>query len=62
MASKPEGNSTDEIEITPQMIEAGEAVLDSALDCAGLPISYLVISAAREVYIAMQRAKSLRCD
>lgn len=47
-----------EIEITPQMIEAGEAVLDRACDQAEVPTSWSLISAAKDVYIAMENARS----
>ncbi|MFZ3326548.1 MAG: hypothetical protein WA231_11900 [Methylocella sp.] len=47
----------EEIEITPAMIEAGEAVLDAALEQAQLPPSWYVLSAVKDVYIAMDAAR-----
>jgi hypothetical protein len=49
---------SESIQITPEMVAAGEAVLESACDHAeGLP-SYVIVSAAADVYIAMERARS----
>ena len=44
-----------EIEITPEMVCAGEEVIERALLGAGLPLSWLVLSSVRDVYIAMSR-------
>jgi hypothetical protein len=41
----------DEIVVTPEMIDAGEAVLDASRE-SGVFVSFLV---ARDVYIAMRR-------
>jgi len=46
------------IEITDEMIRAGENVLEDACERAGLAPSATVIMAAAQVYIAMVRAKS----
>lgn len=45
--------SVDEIEITPEMIDAGEAILSSLFEGVDSPSYYSVISAAKDVYIAM---------
>jgi hypothetical protein len=51
MAEKPEANSTDEIEVTPEMIEAGEAILANHYLGDGVyDVSAQVIS---EMYRAM---------
>jgi hypothetical protein len=42
------------VTITPAMIEAGEAVLDRALTQVDLQPFWTVISAAKDVYIAME--------
>jgi hypothetical protein len=43
---------------TPAMVKAGEAVLDRACEAAEIwPPSYCVISAAAEVYAAMDLAR-----
>lgn len=47
----------DEIEITPAMIKAGEAVLDSAFEEAGLPASWCVSSALKDIYSSMHGAR-----
>ena len=47
----------DEIEITPAMIAAGEVVLDRACDQAEVPASWFLISAAKDVYIAMENVR-----
>lgn len=44
-------------QITPQMIEAGEAVLDRACVQAELPPSWILMSAVRDVYNAMETAR-----
>jgi hypothetical protein len=46
-----------EIEVTREMIKAGEAVLDRAFANAGLEPSWTVFSSLRDVYIAMTRAE-----
>lgn len=51
------GAPADEIEITPEMIEAGESVLDRALDDAELPASWRVSSSVKDIYIAMDSAR-----
>ena len=41
--------------VTPAMVKAGEAVLDRACEAAEIwPPSHCVISAAAEVYVAME--------
>jgi hypothetical protein len=45
-----------QIEVTPEMISAGEEVLDRAFLNAELPPSWSVYSAVRDVYIAMHQA------
>jgi hypothetical protein len=47
----------DEIKITSAMIEAGEAVLDRACDRAEVPASWSLLSAAKDVYIAMENVR-----
>ena len=47
--------------ITDAMVRAGEAVLEAACESADIfPPSYSVVTSAREVYIAMERARTLR--
>jgi len=46
------------IPISPSMLAAGEAVLDAACEAGEIwPPSYSVLSAAADVYIAMERAR-----
>ena len=53
-----QAGASDEIEITAAMVEAGEAVLDGVCEAAEIVPPWSVISAARDVCIAMQLAKS----
>lgn len=50
MCTKPDADSTDEIEITPEMIEAGAAAIEAWRDSA---IDEVI---AKEVYITMRHA------
>jgi hypothetical protein len=54
MARQPRLES---VRITPEMIAAGEAVLDRAFAQAELPASWFVSSALGDIYTAMVRAK-----
>jgi hypothetical protein len=44
-------------DVTPEMVAAGEAVLDGAFEADERSPSWNVLSAARDVYIAMERER-----
>ena len=57
MPRKSEANSTDEIEITAEMIEAGVAVLDERVPSAEIGLLNLEKpDVALEIFVAMCRA------
>jgi hypothetical protein len=57
MARKADHNSSDEMEITPEMIEAGVAVLDERVPSAEIGLLNVEKpDVAREVFVAMYRA------
>jgi hypothetical protein len=59
-SARPErgaGAPDEEIEITREMVRAGEAVLDRAFEQAGLRPSWTVFAALPDVYIAMESAR-----
>jgi hypothetical protein len=53
MARKPEADSIDEIEITPEMVEAGESVILGVVGGADLGGFFSAADLAREVFEAM---------
>ena len=59
MCAEREGNSTDEIEITPEMIEAGVAALEARM-LEGQFLESELSEAVREAYLAMYRAAKLQ--
>ena len=61
MADRPTrpaaGPSGDEIEITPEMIKAGGAIIADRLE---KPLDWLTKELAREIYVAMVRTSTSR--
>ena len=51
---------SESVQITPEMVAAGEAVLDDVCARAEALPSYAIVSAAADVYIAMERARLRR--
>ena len=59
VSSRPTGRRSIKVEVTPEMIKAGEAVLDRAFEFALCVPSPAAISALSDVYIAMESERRL---